>query len=150
MGYEPNSLKLSLPKDEEIQFREPSFHSYTNPNIKIERKNIRLTHKLRLVARLIILQRIGISKATSTSKIRKITTNIKNRIENGLRVWLNGSKPHSKAVSFLGWWRLGSQFIIYPRRGRIIIHKINSTEIVKIIMVFQCPHWMVTYNVCYL
>lgn len=40
----------------------------------------------------------GNSKTTSTSKIKKITANIKNRKENGTRADLLGSNPHSKGV----------------------------------------------------
>lgn len=36
----------------------------------------------------------------STSKIRKITANRKNRIENGERVQIEGSNPHSKGEFF--------------------------------------------------
>lgn len=42
----------------------------------------------------------GNNKAISTSKIKKSTTNKKKRVENGERIFLIGSKPHSKGVSF--------------------------------------------------
>jgi hypothetical protein len=38
---------------------------------------------------------IGISRAISTSKIRKITASKKNRKENGVRAEWLGSNPHS-------------------------------------------------------
>ncbi len=41
---------------------------------------------------------IGRSKATSTSKMRKITARRKNRRENGVRAEFLGSKPHSNGV----------------------------------------------------
>ena len=45
----------------------------------------------------------GIRSTISMSKIIKIIANRKNRIENGIRALLLGSKPHSKVedVSFL-------------------------------------------------
>ena len=42
----------------------------------------------------------GINKIISTSKIKKITANKKKRIEKGARVWIEGSKPHSKGEFF--------------------------------------------------
>lgn len=43
---------------------------------------------------------IGINKAISTSKIRKITAIKKNWIENGIRADLLGSNPHSNGEAF--------------------------------------------------
>ena len=48
-----------------------------------------------LVEDIIILLKIGKIKATSTSKIKNKTTNRKKRVENGARILLKGSKPHS-------------------------------------------------------
>ena len=45
-------------------------------------------------------ERTGKSRATSTSKIKKSTTNKKKRVENGARILLKGSNPHSKGVIF--------------------------------------------------
>lgn len=46
------------------------------------------------------LIKIGKSKTISTSKIKKIIANRKNRKEKGRRADLIGSKPHSKGDSF--------------------------------------------------
>ena len=43
---------------------------------------------------------VGIKRAISISKTRKITANRKNRKENGNRAFLLGSKPHSKGDLF--------------------------------------------------
>lgn len=43
---------------------------------------------------------IGINRIISTSKIRKMTANKKNRIEKGERVYHEGSNPHSKGEFF--------------------------------------------------
>ena len=50
---------------------------------------------------------IGSKRATSTSKIKKITASKKNRRENGVRAEFFGSKPHSKGVrvSWVIRWR---------------------------------------------
>ena len=42
----------------------------------------------------------GSNKMISTSKIKKITANKKNRMEKGARVWIDGSNPHSKGEFF--------------------------------------------------
>jgi len=43
---------------------------------------------------------IGSTKATSTSKIKKITVTMKNFIQNGIRVIPVGSNPHSNGEDF--------------------------------------------------
>lgn len=42
----------------------------------------------------------GISSTISMSKTRKITARRKNRVENGIRAFLFGSKPHSNGEAF--------------------------------------------------
>jgi len=55
---------------------------------------------IRIVTLVLNILRTGNSKAISTSKIRNNTTSKKNRVENGERIFLNGSNPHSKGVNF--------------------------------------------------
>lgn len=65
----------------------------------------------------------GRRRATSTSKIRKMTANKKNRREKGLRAEFFGSKPHSKgvAVSRVIEVRIANRFAMMARRrGRAI------------------------------
>jgi hypothetical protein len=50
-----------------------------------------------VVIDIVNILKIGNSKETSISKIKNNTTNTKNRVENGARMLLNGSKPHSNA-----------------------------------------------------
>ena len=45
----------------------------------------------------------GNSRTSSTSKMRKITANRKNRREKGRRADFKGSKPHSNGVLFSRW-----------------------------------------------
>jgi len=80
-----------------IHLREPSFHSWISPNIRII-KNKDLAKIEDLIIFIFSLKITGNSKATSMSKIKKITANKKNRIEKGRRALSLGSKPHSKGV----------------------------------------------------
>ena len=43
---------------------------------------------------------VGMSRAISISKIRKMTARMKNRRENGIRAEEDGSNPHSNGVNF--------------------------------------------------
>ena len=78
-----------------VHFRDPSFHSWTVPTIKIT-INIKLTinHSSFLVS--IILVGSGSIIAISTSKIKKIIATMKKCMENGRRALVFGSNPHSK------------------------------------------------------
>ena len=81
------------------QDKEPSFHSWRRPKIKIikninelRRRGDRTKEDMRIGA--------GISKTISTSKTRKITANKKKRVENGIRALFFGSNPHSNGDAF--------------------------------------------------
>lgn len=85
-----------------VQSKEPSFHSWRRPKIKIRRKAVRPS-----------AEGIGVgggrrgrgSKRTiSMSKTRKITARRKKRRENGIRAEFLGSNPHSKGESFSRSW----------------------------------------------
>lgn len=75
----------------------PSRHSWNKPTIRRTKNRVRVR---------IAVSRdgscrhrgMGRRRATSTSKIRKMTANRKNRREKGVRAEFLGSKPHSKGV----------------------------------------------------
>lgn len=78
---------------------------------------------------------IGINKAISTSKIKKITAIKKNWIENGKRENLLGSKPHSNGEAFSRSINLFLEII----KEIIIIKK----EINRIIMLKMKMIWII-------
>jgi hypothetical protein len=83
----------------EDQSRDPSFHSWINPSSRINRNSIEVIRAVyRLLVRIIV--GIGISKTISISNTIKMIASRKNRIENGIRAVLLGSKPHSKGEDF--------------------------------------------------
>ena len=88
-----------------IHLSDPSFHSWINPNIKII-KNIALAVIEYFTKFTFILKINGNNKATSISKIKKITASRKNRIENGSRAESFGSKPHSNGVFLFRDWNV--------------------------------------------
>jgi len=77
--------------------KEPSFHSWYNPNKRIKQNIITVIF---INNETDLLEGTGINKAISISKTRNKTAKIKNRSENGIRAELYGSKPHSKGVLF--------------------------------------------------
>nr|YP_010574494.1 NADH dehydrogenase subunit 3 [Onchidium reevesii]ADZ61661.1 NADH dehydrogenase subunit 3 [Onchidium reevesii]UZH97735.1 NADH dehydrogenase subunit 3 [Onchidium reevesii] len=77
----------------------PSFHSWKSPINKIIKNTNNLTLK-NMDAPLTIILNTGNKSAISTSKIKNNTTKTKNRVENGVRLALSGSNPHSKGVDF--------------------------------------------------
>lgn len=81
------------------QSKEPSFHSWNNPTIRIIRKiNTLIVIGMEIEAA--ILDKAGKRSTISTSKIKKIIASKKNRSEKGNRADLIGSKPHSKGEFF--------------------------------------------------
>ena len=100
LGYEPNSFKFSLSSEFEIQSKAPSFHSWKVPSSKTPKKSNRASPIKKEPLLKIKLPRIGNKRATSTSKIKNKTTSKKKRVENGVRVFLRGSNPHSNADIF--------------------------------------------------
>lgn len=81
------------------QSRDPSRHSWISPTTKIITKNKtpkRATYLYPSTA----TKGNGNSSAISTSKIKKITANKKNRTEKGTREEDLGSNPHSKGDPF--------------------------------------------------
>lgn len=105
-----------------IQFREPSFHSWNRPRIKISRKLNTPEEETRSVEAIIFVM-AGNKRTISTSKIRKITANKKNRRENGRRAELIGSNPHSNGDIF--------SRSIWERLARAHATTINTEEIIK-------------------
>jgi len=84
---------------ETFQFKIPSLHSKISPISSTNKKINRCTIKLG-VLKITNFETTGKSSTVSTSKIKKIITNMKNRMENGLRELVKGSKPHSKGLLF--------------------------------------------------
>ncbi len=75
------------------QFKDPSFHSWINPKIKIVREAIAVI-RAEIGLRLIDNGR-GINRTISISKTKNRTTRRKNRREKGIRALFFGSNPHS-------------------------------------------------------
>ena len=82
-----------------FQSKEPSRHSCNKPPTKINKKTIppNITSYNMLLT---IIIGIGIIKAISISKTKKITASKKNRVEKGIRDEFLGSNPHSKGDLF--------------------------------------------------
>ena len=95
----PIAYLFSLPVQDLTQSNAPSFHSWNIPINRIS-KNTATPKKDRRGLLFANILKIGNNKAISTSKIKNSTTNKKKRVENGDRILLNGSNPHSKGVSF--------------------------------------------------
>lgn len=111
------------------QFKAPCFHSCHSPKVKIIRKIIL---DIDQIVRLdnFIVKIIGNNKAISISKIKKIMAIRKKLIENGIRLMVDGSNPHSKGVIFSKF-----SFIFFEIKIEIFITKfeimiINSLEII--------------------
>ena len=82
-----------------VQSKDPSFHSWSNPKIRISRKEIlpiRVVDKLEKENNI----GIGIRRTISMSNTMKIIARRKNRNENGIRAVWFGSNPHSKGEDF--------------------------------------------------
>ena len=82
-----------------IQSKDPSFHSWNSPRIKIKRKIIKLKSINKSIPANILITG-GKSRTISTSKIKKMTARRKNRKENGKRAEPSGSNPHSNGDLF--------------------------------------------------
>lgn len=66
--------------------------------------------------------------ATSTSKIKKISVVIKNRIEKALRAFLKGEKPHSNGVIFSCSFK---DFSLITKFNKYITRGIRTAIIMK-------------------
>jgi len=108
--------------------KEPSFHSWYKPKIKIIQNPMIIS--LTAVDRNLI-DGIGINKAISISNTRNRTARIKNRKENGIRAELWGSKPHSNGVDFSKF----TFIFLFNKNVAIImaIGKIAAMHIAKVI-----------------
>lgn len=73
------------------QSKLPWCHSWRRPNSKINRKTMRPTVDWMLKFK----NGVGISKTISMSNTKNKTAKRKNRVENGIRAFEKGSKPHS-------------------------------------------------------
>lgn len=82
-----------------VQSSEPSRHSWSRP-ISRRRKNRNPEEITENEKPFIKHNGIGINSAISISNIKKITTNKKNRVENGSRAEFFGSNPHSNGEFF--------------------------------------------------
>jgi len=98
------------------QSKEPSFHSWRRPMIKI---NVKIVVLIRRIDILLIDERIGIgiNKTISISNTIKIIAKRKNRIEKGIRALWLGSNPHSK----------GDDFSRFEDERIAVIHAIENT-----------------------
>jgi len=81
------------------QSRDPSFHSWINPIIKMIR-NVKLLSTIAVILVMFISSGIGISSTISISNTIKIIANRKNRKEKGTRALWLGSNPHSNGEDF--------------------------------------------------
>lgn len=81
------------------QFKDPSFHSWRSPIIKIKVNRVVL---IRRIDNFVVNVRIGIgiNSTISMSNTIKIIASKKKRIENGIRALWLGSNPHSKGDDF--------------------------------------------------
>lgn len=116
--------------------KEPSFHSWYRPKIKIIQNPI-IVNLIEVDKNLI--DGIGIRRAISISNTKNKTAKIKNRNENGIRAELWGSNPHSKGVDF-------SKFVfifLFNNNVAIIIAigKTAAVHIAKVIDVIFPGDW---------
>lgn len=81
------------------QSREPSFHSWINPNSRISKNETNVTNVTPRL-QVIIMVGIGIRRTISISNTIKMMARRKNRIEKGMRAVLLGSNPHSNGEDF--------------------------------------------------
>lgn len=79
--------------------RDPSFHSWRSPKIKIRIKNNLLTNAV-VKNPVVIIKGRGNKRIISMSNTKKITAVKKNRKEKGSRAFFTGSNPHSYGESF--------------------------------------------------
>lgn len=100
--------------------------------------NIKFNNISLVQEKLINFIKIGKRSIISISKIRNNTINTKNRIEIGLRDFLNGSNPHSNAVIFSFEIIVGFHLISILIIGRASIHNIigANTKLVKLYVLF--------------